>query len=192
LDLAFRLKLNKNDCNYLALYGKGKKKLNIFEYFERSPLFSKSEQDGTISKIELIRTKCSQVNENKLIKFSYQLIVLADRELRNKIIHGNSLFFKNLNLKYYYDDGYLIGFPDRHNGIRIFAESIQSCMIRNDIFKEIKKYKILCDLFIDIFEDGGHFSSLANGIAFGYNSIAGGSISVGINKFEDLFFPDEN
>ena len=106
---------------------------------------------------------------------------------RNKLLHGNALFFRNLNLKYYVDENQIIGYPDKLKGIKVIADSIYSSMEDKNILKIISVYEKRCSDFMNIFDEKGNFKKIAKGIAFGHNSNSGGSFSIGINKYEDLF-----
>ncbi len=55
----------------------------------------------------------------------------------------------------------------------------------------IENYENRCNSFIDIFDDNGYFKSLISCIAFGYNTRVGGVFSLGLEKYEDLFAPDD-
>ena len=139
-----------------------------------------------------IQVKCFSINEEKMVSFI--TAIKKDEALqqrRNKMLHGNSVFLRNLNLKYYFDDNRIIGFPDRHKAERIVTESVYNSLAHDDIFDFIKKYEIRCKKFIDIFDDNGYFKNLVDGIVFGHNPKTGGALGIGFNKIEDLFLPTE-
>ena len=120
----------------------------------------------------------------KLLRSSYEL-----REKRNKYLHGNALYFQNLHLKYLVDDNYLIGFPDRGRAMRAIASSISVTTEDKNIISTIKIYEELCEQFKSIFNDNNYFRKLVEGLAFLHNSNYGGTVSIGVNKYEDLFAP---
>lgn len=182
VDLAFRIKLKKSLFNKKRIYGDREYKLDIFEFFEQLPVHKK---------IEEIKTKCCEVNDQRINKFSEQIRNYKIRKERNKLLHGNALFFRNLNLKYYLDEPYFIGFPDKARGMRTIADSIQSSMEDKKLLDTIRIYEKQCNDFINIFDDNGYFKSLVSSIAFAHNSANGGCVSIGISKYEDLFAPTE-
>lgn len=182
VDLAFRIKLKKSLFNKKRIYGDREYKLDIFEFFEQLPIHKK---------IKEIKTKCFEVNDQRINKFSEQIRNYKIRKERNKLLHGNALFFQNLNLKYYLDEPYFIGFPDKARGMRTIADSIQSSMEDNELLETIRIYEKQCNDFINVFEDNGYFKSLVSSIAFGHNTENGGCVSIGITKYENLFAPTE-
>lgn len=182
VDLAFRIKLKKSLYNNEQKYLIGNRKWDIFNYFERLPLYKKLDE---------IKEKCFDVDEKRVRDIEKYFNQASTTNKRNKLLHGNSLFFKNLNLTYYLDTESLIGFPDRHNAFRVVAESIHSSVLNSELNEEIEKYKKMCDSLVGIFSDNGYFKTLVSGIAFGHNSNSGGSISIGLNSFDDLFIPKD-
>lgn len=182
VDLAFRIKLKKSLFNKKKIYGEREYKLDIFEFFEQLPINKK---------IEEIKTKCNEVDDQKIKKFMEQIKNNRIRKERNKLLHGNSLFFRNSNLKYYLDGPFFIGLPDKARGFRAIAESINSSMDEKRTLDTIRIYEKQCDDFIDIFKDNEYFRSLVSSIAFGHNSDNGGCVSIGLNKYEDLLAPTE-
>jgi len=182
VDLAFRMKLKKSLYNNEQKYLIGNKRWDIFNYFERLPLYKKLDE---------IKGKCFDVDEKRVRYLKKYFNKASTKKKRNKLLHGNSLFFKNLNLTYYLDTEFIIGFPDRHNAFRVVAESIHSSVLNSELNEDIEKYKKMCDSLVGIFSDNGHFKTLVSGIAFGHNSNSGGSISIGLNSFDDLFIPKD-
>jgi hypothetical protein len=187
VDMAFRMKLKKSLFNKSKIYGDKEIKLDIFEYFEVLP---------THVKIKEIKNKCFDVNTQRINRFISDM--WDDKESgnkkkkeRNKLLHGNALFFQNLNLKFYVDEKYLIGFPDRARGIRTIVDSIQSSMDEKKLIETLNIYEKRCNDFINVFDDNGYFKSLIAGIAFAHNPETGGCVSIGINKYQDLFAPTE-
>ncbi|MGI6306211.1 MAG: hypothetical protein ACOXZQ_10120 [Bacteroidales bacterium] len=181
VDLAFRLKLQRQYFDERKVYGR--RNQPIFKYFVGLNL---------IEKLKEIQVKCFSINEEKMVSFI--TAIKKDEALqqrRNKMLHGNSVFLRNLNLKYYFDDNRIIGFPDRHKAERIVTESVYNSLAHDDIFDFIKKYEIRCKKFIDIFDDNGYFKNLVDGIVFGHNPKTGGALGIGFNKIEDLFLPTE-
>lgn len=187
IDLAFRIKLKKSLFNNNKIYGDREVKLDVFENFETLPIHKK---------IKEIKSNCFEVNIQKINKFISEM--WEDKESgnskkkeRNKLLHGNALFFRNINLKYYVDESRIIGFPDRARGIRVISESIYSTMQDKELLETIRVYEKRCNDFLNIFDDKGYFKSLASGIAFGHNTSSGGSFSLGLNKLADLYAPTE-
>lgn len=180
VDLAFRINLKKSLYNDKKIYPVGTQMKDVFSYFEQLPLYKKLEE---------IRKKCFGVDEVKAEKFIEYFNDNSTRKKRNKLLHGNSLFFKNTNLKYYVSKGYVIGFPDRHNAIRMIADSLSHSMINDSVIEEIEQHEILYNKFLDIFYGQGAFHSIVKNVAFGHNTIYGGDISIGLNSFENLYIP---
>lgn len=81
------------------------------------------------------------------------------------LLHGNSGFLKNLNLKYYLDGKCGIGFPDRHKAERIISESIYNTLGNDEVMMLLKQYEARCKEFIEVFDDDGIFRNL-NAVAF--------------------------
>jgi hypothetical protein len=182
VDLSFRINLKKSLYHDKKIYSVGNQMKDVFSYFEQLPLYKKFEE---------IRKKCFGVDDVMAVKFIEYFNDNNSRKKRNKLLHGNSLFFQNTNLKYYVSKGYVIGFPDRHNAIRMIADSLSHSMINDSVIEEIEQHEILCNKFIDIFYGQGAFRSIVKNVAFGHNTIYGGDISIGINNFEDLYIPVE-
>ncbi len=181
VDLAFRLKLQKPYFDDTKVYGR--RNQPIFKYFVGLNL---------IEKLKEIQEKCFSIDDEKIVSFI--TAIKKDNALqqrRNKMLHGNSVFLRNLNLKYYLDEDRIIGFPDRHKAERIVTESIYNTLAHDDVFDLIKKYEIRCSKFIDIFDDNGYFKNLVDGIVFGHNPKSGGTLGIGFNKIEDLLLPTE-
>lgn len=182
VDLAFRIKLQKQYFDYTKNYGDDRYKKSIFEYFEGLNLSKKLDE---------IREKCFSVNDNKIVAFSRRNTNYKVRTKRNKMLHGNSVFLKNLNMKFYLDEEYGIGYPDKHRAERTVTESIFATLANDEVKDMIRHYETRCKEFIDIFDDSGYFKELANGIVFGHNPRSGGAMSIGFKKLEDLFLPTE-
>lgn len=182
INLAFRVKLKKEYRSDEKIFGNDpERRLDIYQFFERLTV---------PKKIEQIKEKCFEVDRDKINQFlkllrsSYEL-----REKRNKYLHGNALYFQNLHLKYLVDDNYLIGFPDRGRAMRAIASSISVTTEDKNIISTIKIYEELCEQFKSIFNDNNYFRKLVEGLAFLHNSNYGGTVSIGVNKYEDLFAP---
>jgi hypothetical protein len=182
VDLAFRIKLQQHYFDYSVNYGDDRYKKNIFEYFEGLNLNRKLEE---------IREKCFSVNDIKIVSFIRKNIDYKIRKKRNKLLHGNSLFLKNLNMKFYSDEDYGIGYPDKHRAERTVTESIYNTLANDEVKDMIRHYENRIKEFIDIFDDNEYFKNLANGIVFGHNPRGGGAISIGFNNLEDLFLPTD-
>ncbi|MBD3184925.1 hypothetical protein GF312_21765 [Candidatus Poribacteria bacterium] len=182
VDLAFRIKLKGKYYNENKNYGDERRKKNIFEFYEGLNLHGKLEE---------IQKKCFSVNKNKMTALIRKAKNYNFRRMRNKLLHGNSLFLKNLNLHYYFDSKYVIGFPDRHRAERVISESISQTLINEKVDNVIKYYTRLNQQFLEVFDDKGKFKNLASGIVFGHNRRGGGSIGVGISNSNDLLLPTE-
>lgn len=181
VDLAFRLKLQKPFFDDNKVYGR--RNQPIFKYFVGLNL---------IEKLKEIREKCFSIDDEKMVSFITAMKKDdALQQRRNKMLHGNSVFLRNLNLKYYCDEKRIIGFPDRHKAERIVTESIYKTLAHDDVFDLIKKYEIRCRKFVDIFDDNGYFKNLVDGIVFGHNPKSGGTLGIGFKKIEDLLLPTE-
>ena len=185
VDLAFRvmLKINFYEDKSIKYTYREKEYDDIFQYFS---ILSRSE------KIKEIEEKCGRVNMNKVKEFSSHFKSSYWTNERNKLLHGNSVYFHYSNSKIYVDESHLVGLPDKFDLQKMIADSIQNTTKEVNIIKMITFYESLCDVFVDIFDDDGSFKSLVSGIAFGYNKRKGGCISFpDINKFEDLLAPLE-
>ncbi len=184
ISLAFRLKLKKEFRNDGKNYSEDLTyQIDIYDHFEKLTI---------PKKIELIRHKCFEVNQQKIIEFQKKLKGSYDlRSKRNNFLHGNALFFQNLNLKYYLDENRLIGFPDRARAMRAIASSISVSTENKNLLGTITTYEDWCDQFIDVFDDNNYFKDLVGGIAFAHNSKFGGTVSISLNKYEDLFAPQD-
>jgi len=178
VDLAFRVHLKKSLYNYSKIYGLDPYKLDIFSYFENLPLYQKIAQ---------IKVKCNYIIIDKADFLIDKVKRSKFRKNRNKLLHGNSMFFKNLDQCFYFDKPYVIGLPDKANSYRFIAESIRNSVVKSPIDDEINEYTNLCQELIDIFQDDGYFKSVMSGISFGFNSMNGGASAIGINRIEDLF-----
>jgi hypothetical protein len=184
IDLAFRVMLKKESYNYSKIYPTKNTKYNkdIFKHFEQLAL---------LEKISEIRQNCRAVNELKIEEFVQHLIASNNRAERNKLLHGDSMFFRSSSSKLYRDNNYLIGFPDKFDAYWMISDSIQSSMQEERMLSTITTYENLCNEFIDVFEEKDSFKDIVSGIAFGHNTWQGGSVSIGIKKYEDLYSPME-
>lgn len=185
VDLAFRIKLRKSLFNRDKIYVAKGKSYDIFENFE----FLNIEQ-----KIKEIKNKCFEVNPKRIDKFLSDLKEDFEngnvkKRKRNKLLHGNALLFRNLNVKFYVDNDTIIGFPN--NGARAIAESINASVEETKLIKTIKSYEKQCNDFIDIFDDNGYFKTLVSSIMFAHNSRTGGCISTDISDYEHLYAPQK-
>jgi hypothetical protein len=178
IDLSFRIKLKKSLYNVEKKYGRELKKDDIFENFEKLPLYKK---------IEEIQKSCLHVNSEKANKFISDINNNGIRKKRNKLLHGNSLFFKNVNSKLYYDEKYLIGFPDHHNSKRFIAESIQNAIVNDNLVKDIAQYERYCEDFMNIFDDDESFKTIITSISFGINPKNGMLLSMDFDNLKNLF-----
>lgn len=183
VDLAFRIKLQKKYFEPFVNHGDSRIRQDIFQYFERLNINDKL--------IE-IRNKCFSVDEKKFNTFLSKQTDKEKRKRRNKMLHGNSVFLKNLHLQYFLDENrYLIGFPDRHRAERVMSESLSETLINDDLSQLVDYYENLCNHFVDIFDDEGYFKKLTQGLVFGHNPRSGGAIALPIDKLENLFLPED-
>ena len=182
INLAFRVKLKKEYYNDKINYGDDPSfPLDIFDFFERLSI---------PKKIEQIKLKCFQINIEKINQFRKQIRGSYDlREKRNNFLHGNALYFQNLQLKYFVDGNYLVGFPDKAKAMRAIASSISVSTEKKNLLGTIKTYEEWCGQLIDIFDDNDYFKNLVEGISFAYNSTTGGTVSIGVSNYGDLFAP---
>ena len=106
IDLAFRIKLQKSYFDDNKRYGRDNNK-RIFEYFEGLNIHEKLSE---------IRQKCFSIDDGKMLSFIKSNYDNKMRKKRNKLLHGNSLFLKNLNLRYY-----LVRKPNKFFPIQIIS-----------------------------------------------------------------------
>lgn len=99
------------------------------------------------------------------------------------------MLFVNAKEKFYMDEGNLIGFPDRHEGRHLIAQTIHQSLVDKDLLSFVREYEFKCEKFVSVFSDGGFLKNLLECIGFGMNDYNGWAFSLGINNYEDLFSP---
>ena len=179
VDLAFRIKLKASNYSDTKKFFFKNRSCNIFELFELINIFKK---------LKLIGEECFQVSIDKLEGFISTYKKMNSRKDRNKLLHGNSLTLKNLERKFYFDENFIIGVPDRHKYFYSISEAISSILAGDQISELIENNEELIKKFMSIFDDDGYFENLALSLSFSYNSEKGGTISSPVQTFELLKF----